>query len=117
VAEIESASCRYCLEGIKLNAKVCKHCSRSQHRVVNVLRASDVIASIIAFGVLVVTIWQLNQANEATAKAEEALKRVNVAELQANGAIGKAESALTKPAATETRVWKQEVTFWKSRKR
>jgi hypothetical protein len=46
---------------------------------VNVLRASDGIASVISFGVLLVTIWQLNQANEATSKAETALNRVAAA--------------------------------------
>jgi hypothetical protein len=39
-----------------------------------------VIASIISFGVLLVTIWQLNLANEATSKAEAALDRVDAAE-------------------------------------
>ena len=87
MAEIESAFCRYCLEEIKLNAKVCKHCSRSQHRVVNVLRASDVIASIIAFGVLLVTIWQLNQANEATTKAEIASNKVEAVEVKVAAAL------------------------------
>lgn len=72
--------CRYCLEEIKPRAKVCRHCSRSQNKVFNVLRSSDVAAAIISFGVLIFTILQASSANEANRKAENALQRVLQAE-------------------------------------
>ena len=75
--------CRHCSEPIKPRANVCPHCSRAQCPLINFIGNSDVAAALIAFGLLIVAVIQLYQANDANIKAEEALKRAGTAESRA----------------------------------
>src|SRR5262249_1683451 len=78
----DSPRCGFCREEINPGAKVCRHCSRSQNRWINLLRSSDVIASAISVAVLIVTIWQLNEAKDTNVKAYQALEKASATETQ-----------------------------------
>lgn len=78
--------CRSCDQEIAERAKVCHHCGRSQYPLLNFFRYSDLIS----IGILIISIWQLNQALHQRVDASEA--------------YAKAESALTKAVAAETRI-------------
>lgn len=78
--------CRYCAQEIDPLAKVCHHCSRAQSRFFNFVNNSDLLASLISLGVLIVSIYQLSEATEASAKAKEALEKVTATEVRVSQA-------------------------------
>ena len=68
--------CRYCDELISANARVCRHCARSQSRLINLLRHSDLIS----IGLFLIAIWQFTSAVEKRADAEVAFQKALSAE-------------------------------------
>ena len=79
--QVES-HCRYCDEVISDSAKVCRHCGRSQNRLINLMRHSDLI-SIVLF---VIAIWQFTSALQERANADVAFQKALSAEARVSEA-------------------------------
>jgi cbb3-type cytochrome oxidase subunit 3 len=72
--------CRYCKEQINENAKVCFHCGHYQNNIQYIKYFATVISIVISICLLVVSIWQYNEAKKEREEAKKALEHAQKAE-------------------------------------
>jgi hypothetical protein len=88
---IITKKCMYCLSEIDEQAKICHYCKKYQYKPLNFIPN---LAIIVSFGLLVVSIGQLNLASKKVKAAANSM-------INANFAMNKADSALLISKALE----------------
>jgi hypothetical protein len=76
IGQSESVKCKYCDSCISKEAKICSTCHHYKRWWRNYLRAEH-IGLLIAFGIMIVSYMQFNEARKDRVKAQEALDKVS----------------------------------------